>query len=51
MPDQPTFDLQTAHRYFAPYCFNKTWEYIEKQDRSPEDDLVMLHTSLASLWH
>ena len=51
MPDKSSFDLQAAHRYFATRCFNRTWGYIEKAARSPEDDLTMLHTALASLWH
>jgi len=51
MVKEPTFDLQTAHHYFAVTCFNKTWDLMEKKDRTPQDDLAMLHTSLASLWH
>lgn len=51
MPPQPDFDVQTVHRYFAAGCFNKAWEFIENHDRSAEDDLVMLQTAMASLWH
>ena len=28
------FDKQAAHRYFAADSFNKTWEFLEKQDRA-----------------
>jgi len=51
MPAQPDFDLQTVHRYFAAECFNKAWEFIDNHNRSAEDDLAMLQTAMASLWH
>ena len=48
----PTFDIQYAHQSFSIECFNKTWEYIEKDcNRSTEENLEMLHTAIASLWH
>lgn len=47
----PPFDLAQAHRYFAAHCFNLTWELIDKPDRTPADDEMMLHGSIASLWH
>jgi len=50
--DQPQFDLQDAHKYFSANCFNKTWEFIDKAgNRAVEDDMEMLHTAIASLWH
>lgn len=51
MADKLQFDLTAAHKFFSADSFNKTWEYIEKKDRSHEDDLNMLHTAIASLWH
>ena len=51
MPNQPDFDLQTTHRYFSATCFNKTWEFIDNPNRTKEDNLSMLQTALASLWH
>lgn len=48
---QPDFDLQTVHRYFAANCFNKAWEFIDNHNRTAEEDLVMLQTAMASLWH
>ena len=51
MADQLQFDITAAHKYFSAENFNKTWEYIEKPNRSQEDDMVMLHTAIASLWH
>jgi hypothetical protein len=47
----PAFDTATAHRHFSTQCFNKVWEYIEKPDRSADDDEQMLLCALASLWH
>jgi len=47
-----TFNIHEAHEYFSTEYFNKTWEYIEKEDsRSTEDNMTMLHTAIASLWH
>ena len=51
MPDQPTFDLVTAHKYFAADCYNKTWGFMDNPNRTPEEDLSMLQTAMTSLWH
>lgn len=52
MADTPNFDIQHAHRHFAAYCFNQTWDYMEKDGgRSIEENMTMLHTAIASLWH
>lgn len=52
MADLPIFDIQQAHRFFSTDCFNKTWENIEKNGaRSYEENMEMLHTAIASLWH
>ncbi len=48
---EPTFDAQTAHRYFAATCFNQAWTSIEKRDRTPEENLSMISASHASYWH
>ncbi len=47
-------DLSTpeaVHRYFSVYCFNHTWDLLDKTDRSAEDDEAMVQSCLASLWH
>lgn len=49
--EKPPFELQSAHKYFSADCFNQTWDLIEKTNRTPEEDLAMLHTSMTSLWH
>jgi hypothetical protein len=47
-----TFNVNEAHEFFSAEYFNKAWEYIEKADeRSAEDNMTMLHTAIASLWH
>ena len=50
-PENPPFDLAAAHRFFAPDCFNRTWELIEKPDRTAADNEAMLLGAMASLWH
>ncbi|MBL6852011.1 MAG: hypothetical protein ISS15_10800 [Alphaproteobacteria bacterium] len=47
---QPDFDVATAHRYFAPYCFNSCRDLIEKADRTADDELMMVALSHASLF-
>jgi hypothetical protein len=52
MADTANFDIHEAHKYFSADCFNRTWDYIDKaDDRSMEENLSMLHTAIASLWH
>lgn len=51
MADPLPFDIVTAHKYFSVENFNKTWEFIEKSERSEEESLAMLHTAIVSLWH
>lgn len=51
MTGKPDFDLATVHRNFSATCFNKTWEFIDKSSRTPEEDMEMLQTSMTSLWH
>ncbi len=51
MAKAPEFDLEAAHRYFAAHCFNRAWDLIEKKDRTPEDDRMMVALNQASLFH
>jgi hypothetical protein len=51
MADQPEFDVAGAHKYFSAHCFNRTWELLDKPDRTPEEDERMIRLSLASHWH
>jgi len=40
-----------AHRKFAADFFNRIWSLLEKTDRSPEDNEMMIHLAHASLYH
>jgi hypothetical protein len=52
MADSPNFDIQQAHKYFSVDCFNRTWNNMEKDGgRSTEENMEMLHTAIASVWH
>jgi len=52
MADTPNFDIQQAHKHFSADCFNKTWDNMDKDGgRSTEENMEMLHTAIASLWH
>ena len=43
--------IQFIHQNFSASCFNKTWEFIEKEQLSDEDKENMIATSYSSLWH
>ena len=45
------FDTSAGHKYFAAHCFNRAWDLIEKPDRTPEDDRLMVAMSQASIYH
>jgi tetratricopeptide (TPR) repeat protein len=51
MSDNPNFDTAAVHRFFSAVCFNKTWEFIDNPNRTPEEDMSMLQTAMTSLWH
>jgi len=51
MPTAPTFDVAAAHKYFASHCFNKAWDLIEKVERTPEEDRLMVALNQASIFH
>ena len=45
---QDEFEL---HKRIARECFNETWNYLEKEARSEEDDRIMLNLTHASRYH
>jgi hypothetical protein len=51
MSQPPAFDEAAAHRFFSAACFNRTWELLDKANRSPEEGEAMIACCLASLWH
>jgi hypothetical protein len=52
MFDKPSFNVNEAHEYFSSEAYKMAWEYIKQEgNRSPDEELAMLHTAIASLWH
>ena len=51
MSQPPAFDEAAAHRFFSAACFNRTWELLDKADRSPEESEDMIACCLSSIWH
>jgi len=51
MTTQPTFDKEAAHKYFSANCFNAAWEYIDKSDRTDDENQRMISLANASVWH
>jgi len=51
--DQPTDELLSddEERQLAIRCFNSVWQLMEKQNRTIEDDDLMLHMAHASRYH
>ena len=39
------------HEKFAKALFNQTWDLIDKKDRTPEEDMEMIHSTHASAYH
>ena len=42
---------QEFHRKMAVECFNKTWDYLRKKNRTPDDDRLMLSLAHSSCYH
>jgi hypothetical protein len=40
-----------VHRKFGADLFNGTWTLLEKTDRSPDEDVLMIHMAHASAYH
>ena len=51
MTKNPDFDVAAAHKYFAAHCFNQAWDLLEKPDRTPEDERLMVALNQASIFH
>lgn len=41
----------SAHKQLGVEYFNKTWEFLDKKDRSEGEKEQMIHLAHASLWH
>ncbi len=51
MAEPKKFTIDEAHKAFAPGIFNRVWDLLEKADRSPEDNEIMINAAHASLYH
>jgi hypothetical protein len=50
MPDEKQYSEADVHRFFAKQYHGKTWELLDKKDRTPEENECLAdyaHTSLA----
>ncbi|MBN1241109.1 MAG: hypothetical protein JXA15_00210 [Spirochaetales bacterium] len=45
------FNEMTGHKHFSAACFNATWNWIDKADRTEDETEAMIHASHASLYH
>ena len=43
--------VEDLHRFFAANLFNLTWELIDKEGRTREDDERMIYAAIASRFH
>jgi tetratricopeptide (TPR) repeat protein len=48
---QPPFDAAVAHKWFAVEFNNRAWDLVEKQERTPEEALEMIHAAHAAATH
>jgi DNA-binding transcriptional MerR regulator len=49
-PPPPTLDPET-HRALAAGLFNRTWDLLERENRTARDDAELIDTAHASSWH
>jgi hypothetical protein len=51
MSEDTKHTVDEAHMMFAKETFGKTWEFMEKSERTQGEDSEMLHTAHTSLYH
>ena len=51
MSEEEKYTQEEAHKMFARTFFGKTWELLEKADRSELEDELMVHAAHASNYH
>lgn len=51
MTENPALNPAEAHRYFSAFCFNQAWDYMDRQNRSPDEDELMRMLAHAAIWH
>ncbi|WML47169.1 hypothetical protein RCG23_16545 [Neobacillus sp. PS3-34] len=40
-----------THKQLAVSCFNKVWDFLDKEVRTEDEDEQMVHLSHSSFWH
>lgn len=48
---EPAADERAQHVHWAKSLFNDVWRLIEKEDRTPDEDALMIHEAHASAYH
>ncbi|PCJ62159.1 MAG: hypothetical protein COA79_05580 [Planctomycetota bacterium] len=48
---ESVFDMENAHKILGPSINNITWELMEKENRSEEEDDLMIDAAHASCFH
>lgn len=51
MTSPPDFDLAAAHRFFAADCFNRAWALMDLDQRTSEQERLMVALNQASIYH
>ncbi|HYE77264.1 MAG TPA: hypothetical protein VEI97_04685 [bacterium] len=49
--EEKQLTIPQAHKWFAVECNNGTWDLIEKADRTPDEDLRLVHMAHAAKYH
>jgi len=49
--EAPTPGATEFHRKTAVACFNKAWDFLDKKERTSEEDMQMLIEALTSRYH
>ena len=51
MDNGSKLDTREAHELFSKECFNAAWDLMDKDARSPREDIQMVHLAHTSLYH
>ncbi len=49
--NQPPFDLNRAHRWFAVELNNLAWDVVEADSRTPDEMELMIHAAHGACYH
>lgn len=51
MPEQPPFDLERGHRWFAAACNNRAWNLAAQPSRTAAEEREMVLAAYAAAYH